>query len=723
VWRSLAAVALLAQITIGGAGAQTTDRASRRGAPSLRATAVSAPLRLDGHLDEPQWQAADSIAELTEVEPTEGAVPVARTVVRVLATPDALMFGVMAYDPDPSGIVTFTKSRDASLGSEDHARLVLDTFGDGRTGYVFAVNPGGARYDAVVANRGESENSEWDGVWEARTARSPMGWSVEIRIPIRSLIFKEGTPGWGFNIQRRVQRLQATSRWAGPRRDYRVTQTSHAGLLVGLPAFRLGVGMSVRPSVVAGGGVPEAGADFDATATGSLDVTQRVAANLLGSLTVNTDFAETEVDTRQTNLTRFPLFFPEKRTFFLEGADVFGFGLGLESDVRPFFSRRIGLVSGQEVPLRLGAKLNGQVGNTDVGALVVRTGSESGIAPGATMGVVRFRQNVLRESSAGVIATFGDPLDRKGGWLAGADFTFQTSRFQGDKNFLIGIWGLVNGRQDLSGDRTAAGLKIDYPNDLWDIAFTYRRVGEAFDPSLGFVPRPGVHAARLGVNFQPRPGWRSVRQMFYEFQASLVTDLDGDWESYRVFMAPLNWRLESGDRFEVNVVPDGEKLAAPFEVADSVIISPGSYRNVRYRLEVQSAAKRRMSGQATWWFGGYYGGTLHQLELDLQWTPIALLTFSVNAERDIGDLPEGHFTKDLVGTRIRVNLSPDLALASFLQYDNESRSFGTNTRLRWTFHPLGDLFVVYNHNLAETLDRWDFASNQLLVKLQYTLRY
>jgi hypothetical protein len=691
--------------------------------PVLRAHPISGAIRVDGRLDEPAWLEADSIAGLTQVVPVQGGVPAARTSVRVLVEPDALVVGIVAEDADPAAIVSFAKQRDADLSSEDHIRLVLDTFRDGRTGYVFAVNPGGARYDALVSERGESENPQWDGVWEAGTRRTGAGWMAEIRIPARSLIFASGLTEWGFNIERRIQRLQETDRWASPQRDYAVTQTARAGGLADIPRFSLGLGASVRPAITSSAAVPTRSSGVQGEADASLDVTQRVSANLLASGTVNTDFAETEVDIRQTNLTRFPLFFPEKRTFFLEGADVFEFGLGLGSAVVPFFSRRIGLLAGREVPIRVGAKVNGQVGETQVGGLVVRSGALDTLTPGATMGVLRVRRNVWRESSAGVLATLGDPLGRGDAWTAGADFTYQTSRFGGDKNFLVGVWALGTGRAGLAGDRSAAGIKIDYPNDLWDIAFTYRRVGDGFDPSLGFVPRPGVHALGLSVTYAPRPGGHFIRQMFHEFEPVLVTDLNGRWASYRVFMAPLNWRLESGDRFEFNVVPEGEQFTDSFDIAPGIVIPAGRYDHVRYRLELESAAKRRLGGQATWWFGTFLGGALHQLQLTLAWNPVALITAELDAERDIGRLPAGRFTKDLVGGRVKLNFSPDLQLNSLVQYDNETNSFGANTRLRWTFDPLGDLFVVYNHNLTRAAGEWTFSGSQVLLKAQYAFRF
>lgn len=690
-------------------------------------------VRIDGHLTDAAWTTADSIVGLTQVEPIEGARPSMLTVIRVITTPDAIIFGIRADDPEPWRIVSFARQRDAILDSEDHLKIVLDTYLDGRSGYVFAVNANGARYDALVASQGEGENPSWDAIWEAAATRTSTGWSAEILIPLKSILFRPGLTQWGLNVQRRIQRLQETDRWASPRRDLKVTQTSRAGLLTELPPFTLGAGLSVRPSVASGGALDSAGAAMRDRSHASLDIAQRLGPNTLASLTVNTDFGETEVDTRRVNLSRFPPFFPEKRTFFLEGADIFDFGLGLDEDLIPFFSRRIGLLAGQQVPIDFGGKVNGRAGNTSFGALAVRTRDADTLASTSTMTVVRVKRNILHESSAGLIATGGDPLERKRSWLFGPDFTFHTSHFRGDKNLLLGVWGMALGREDLrTGDRTAAGFKIDYPNDLWDIALKYRRIGDAFDPSLGFVPRAGVHLANLGVDWQPRPkrpiGPLPIRQCFWENQLSYVAGLSGGWQSYRYFMAPINCRLESGDRFEFNFVPTGERLGEPFEVADGVRIPAGTYHFSRFRLEAGFAAKRRLSAQATWWFGRFYDGYLDQYLLTSSWKPSSLIIVELSSERDVGRMPEGHFVQDLLGTRLRVNVSPDLQLSSFLQYDNESRSIGTNTRLRWTFHPLGDLYVVYNHNLRTrdplTLQRQlVFASNQLLVKAQYAFRY
>ena len=726
--------------------------------PSLRAAPATSGIRLDGRLDEPVWATADSISNLVQIEPVQGGVPSGRTVVRVLVNADEIIIGVRADDSEPDRIVSFVRERDASLNNEDHVKLVLDTYRDGRSGYVFAVNANGARYDALVTGQGESENANWDAVWDATAIRTSTGWSAEIVIPVRSLQFAQGLTTWGFNVQRRVQRGLENARWASPVRDYKVTQTFRAGDLTDLPAFSLGLGLSVRPSLTGASGVAATGANRRDERDMSLDVTQTLGANVLAALTVNTDFAETEVDTRRTNLTRFPIVFPEKRTFFLQGADIFDFGTGASDDMRPFFSRRIGLLNGNEVPIRAGLKVTGRGNGANVGALVLHTGNIGGAAAAAattplpatasTMGVLRYKQNVFRESSVGMIVSAGDPLARSGSWMTGIDGVYQTSRFRGNKNFNVGAWALATDRAGLTGDKRAWGARIEYPNDIWQLGLLYKRLGDAFDPSLGFVPRPGVQIIQLTSNWIPRPKrpvlGLHVRQMVNELVPRVVMDLDGKWESYRIFFAPINWRLESGDRFEFNFNPTGERLPAPFTIAPGVTIPAGAYHWHRYRLEGGLAPKRRISGQATWYFGPFYTGRLDEVILTTAWKPSSLFSLEVNATRNIGRLREGRFTQDLFGTRVRMNVSPNLQFNSYAQYDNTSDTFGANTRVRWTFSPLGDLFVVYNHNLRHDIDpdtglpftggiqtdptqrfnrSWGFASNQLLVKVQYAFRY
>jgi hypothetical protein len=692
--------------------------------PTLRCGTLSGKLRLDGVLDEPAWAAAEAIENLTMIDPTEGAEPSFPTEIRVLADDKRIVIGVVCHDREPAKIVSWSVARDSGLGDEDHVKIVIDTYGDGRTGYIFAVNPLGARYDALVSNRGESENRNWDGLWEAKAIRTGTGWSAEISIPIATLSFREGLHTWGFNVRRRVQRLLETDRWATPRRDFKVTHVRHAGRITGLPDFDLGLGLSLRPALVSGFVQPSRDEDHDFDSELSLDVTQKLSPNLVALLTVNTDFAETDVDSFRTNLTRFPLFFPEKRSFFLEGNEVFGFGLGINHDAMPFHSRRIGLVDGEEVPLRYGAKVFGQMGDTNLGVLGVNMGEESGVSEESNMGVVRLSQNIFDESTIGFIATRGDPVGRKGAWTFGGDFTYQTSEFLGDKNFLAGFWGIAMDRDDIDGDRrSAAGFKIDYPNDLLDMAVIYKRVGEDFDPSLGFVPRTGINKYVAKAEFMPYSEIDWIRQHFFEFYASYVTSIGGAWESYRMFTAPINCFLESGDSFEFNVIPEGENLPEDFEISDGITVDEEDYHWTRYRVKAEAASKRVLSGEASWEFGRFYDGHLDTYEAELEWNPVPLLTLFVTGEKNVARLGAGSFTEDVYGTRVRFNFSPDLTLSSFVQYDTEDDRVGTNTRLQWSVTPESNLYFVVNYNVSKLDEHWRRESYLTRVKVEYTFRF
>jgi hypothetical protein len=690
--------------------------------PALRAGAVADALTIDGRLSEPAWAAADLADAFTQTDPSEGAPATLRTIVRVLAAEDALVIGVTC-DDDPAGIVSFSVARDAGLQAEDHVRIVLGPFRDGRTGYVFAVNPRGARYDSLVTSGGDGESAEWDGIWEAATTTAPNGWSAEIRIPIRTLTFKPGVHEWHFNVERRIQRLLETDRWASASRQYRLRQTSRAGLLTGLPDFALGRGLDIRPSVTAGGGIPAPTASVDATFRPSLDVAQRIGSNVTASLTVNTDFAETEVDTRQTNLTRFPLFFPEKRTFFLEGSDMFQFGPTVNRDVIPFFSRRIGLVRGRDVPLIAGAKIDGRIANTNFAGLLVGADDKPGVVgQRAAMAAARLRQNIWRESYIGALLTSGDPLGRSGSWTAGVDFTYQTTTLFGDENFTVSAWGLAAGRGDLRGDTAAYAFKIDYPNDEWDWRVWYKRVGRDFDPSLGFVSRRASQSWNPSFAHRPRFARGPVQQMSYGLNPYIWTDLSGRWETYDTQIQLADLLFRSGDRVRVMVSPAGDRPQAPFEIAPGVVIRPGPYQWTRRSVTASTAQKRRVSTALTWGSGTFYDGDLDQYEWSGAWNPAPLVTLELTGERNIGRIRSGRFTQQLVGVRLRMNFSPDLSIASYAQYDTDTDSVRVNTRLRWTFVPVADLFIVYNHNVRSLLDRWELESNQLLMKVQYTWR-
>ncbi len=736
--------------------------------PTLAASLLQTNFAFSGSLTRAAWWATpDSIANLTTIEPEEGAKPEGQTVIKVLVNSHEIIIGARCYDAEPDGIVSYSKARDSDLSEEDHILFVLDTFMDGRSGYVFAVNPAGARFDGLVIEQGEDVNSDWDTIWEAKTSRDDAGWTAEIRIPIKSLGFKKGLTTWGFNVQRRVQRLQEVSRWSGANIDHEIYQTSRAGVLANLPEFDFGLGLSIIPSVLGSTGRPNPDDSAENDGDFSLDLTQRLGPNLLSALTINTDFAETEVDARQTNLSRFDIFFPEKRSFFVEGADIFEFGAALDEDTMvPFFTRRIGLLGAGEddlaqIPINVGGKVNGRVGNTNIGALVVNTRQVDSLdvgdadedikvhVPGRTMGAVRITQNVLAESSVGMLATFGDQRGNGGSWMGGADFNYRTSEFLNEKNFGVNVWGLLNdGKdaegEDLTGQKYAFGLRVAYPNDFLDMDFMTIRVGDGFRPALGFVPRNGFQRWSSTIEVNPRPPWPWVRQMFFELSAILYNNLDNDqWESYEVTLKPVDWLLESGDRLEAGITPEGDRPPEAFEVASNLDIPSGSfagpYEWVRFFVGAKSAQKRKVGAELRWEFGDFYNGDLSTVEATLTVRPSSFLTVQLTGERntgtvlalpedvdeeDVDELVSADFTEEVYGVRLLFNFSSDLQVSSFTQYDNESKELGSNNRLRWTFHPLGDLFIVYNHNLFRNEnDRWNFVSNELPVKIQYTWRF
>jgi len=686
-----------------------------------------AEIKLDGRLSEELWKQVPFIGPMTMIEPDEGGIPTEKTEVRVVATREALYFGIVCYDSNPAKIVSFTMQRDAMLRGEDHIKIVLDPFLGGRTGYIFALNPNGARYDGLVEKEGEGENQQWDGIWEAATRRFAGGWSAEICIPIKTIRFRIGLDSWGFNFERRIERKQETDRWASPNRNSKVTNVSLAGLLTGIPAFQQGKGLTVRPYML-GSRTQDSSADpVKKSFEPGLDVFKNFGGNVTGLLSINTDFAETEVDTRRINLTRFPLYFPEKRTFFLEGSDIFEFGLGMgfhhDRDLVPFFSRRIGLVDEQIVPLDVAVKATGSVGKFNFGVLDSVTRPVTGLTPRTNLFAARGFQSILAESKIGFLVTGGDPTGGNNSWMTGLDFVYKTSHFRGNKNLLLGVWGLLNKQPETGGDSSAFGFKLDYPNDLWDIALTFKRIGEDFSPAMGFVPWAGITKVNFGVVYKPRPDWPWLRMMMHELFTHVVYDKDGRTMQWRIFTAPLNWRLESGDRIEFNIVPNMELLPESFNLTDDVSVAAGKHHWTRYRLEFQSASKRRVTTKISWWFGSFYNGDMDQIQAQCSWRPSHRLNFALEGERAIGRLPAGKTDIQLGRARVNLFFSPDFQLMSYFQYDNLTRSLGMNTRLRWTYRSLLDVFLVYNRNWLDTLGTFMPELNQFFVKVQYSWRW
>jgi hypothetical protein len=394
------------------------DRPPQDVAPPIRnaaVTRITSQITIDGLLNEPAWSTAPQIGDLIQREPSPGTAPSEKTEVTLLYDANALYIGVVCYDSQPEDVIGTQMARDADLGDDDRIEILLDTYRDRRNAFYFATNPAGALVDGLIVENRDL-NRDWDAIWVVRTRRTGQGWSAEFAIPFKSLGFPVGGTAWGFNVARNIQRKLEENRWSGARLAVNLNQISEAGDISGLEDAAQGLGLDVRPFVAGRWLHRSANSDDIVTGKPGLDAFYNFTSNLKLSLTVNTDFGETEADARQINLTRFALFFPEKRTFFLENAGIFDFAntgrqsfANRGSEVMPFFSRRIGLLAGEEVPIDAGLKLTGKIGRTDIGVLDVRT-RDSAIAPGKNFFVGRVKQNMLQQSYVGAMFTDGERL-------------------------------------------------------------------------------------------------------------------------------------------------------------------------------------------------------------------------------------------------------------------------------------------------------------------------
>lgn len=708
------------------------------GARSAVVTATTMPIALDGVLDEPIWGTAPTIGALVQQQPDEGAAPTERTDVTLLYDEDYLYIGVLAHDSQPERVIGTEMARDGSIMADDRIEILLDTFGDQRSAFYFAANPSGALVDGLIANG--QLNADWDAIWDVRTRRTADGWVAEFAIPFKSLGFPSGATEWGFNIARTIYRKLEEVRWSGARLNTQFLQVSEAGEITNLVGLSQGIGLDVRP-FLASRWLRLAEGDDASTAPG-LDVFYNITPSLKLTATFNTDFGETEVDERQINLSRFSLLFPEKRSFFLEGAGVFNFAsTGPEpaggipeagADVFPFFSRRIGLLEGEEVPLEAGVKLTGTAGRTDIGVLNVRTG-DLPIVDAKTFFVGRVKRNLFEQSYIGAIFTDGHPERGRSGQTYGADLRLATSRFLGrPRNLVMNAYAVRSVNEGVSDDDWSYGFSAHYPNDKYDAQITLREVQRNFRPALGFVQRDNVRMLRAAASYNPRPkDFLNVQQMFHDVYFTRFTRLDnGEVESWNVYVTLLDWHLKSGDNLHgmLDFNPTYERLFDPFEISPGVILLPGEYRFTRFRSNLLSTAtKRRLSGSINLTYGNYWSGRAEQVSTSLTYKLPPQFTFTVRTDQTFARLPEGNFIARIFTSDINYAASPRLSLSNLVQYDNRSRNLGWQSRLHWTLQPGNDLFFAFNQGWIEedasgTL-RFRSADRKLSAKLQYTFRF
>lgn len=691
-------------------------------------------IALDGRLDEPVWQRIEPIGDFVQQEPLEGAPPTERTEVRLARSQTALYIGVIAFDSDPDGILAFQRRRNAGLGTDDRFMWIIDPYGDGRTAYFFETNPAGLMGDGLLrTGQGGGLNKAWDGIWEVRTTRGDYGWSAEIRIPFRTLNFDPERDVWGINFQRTVRRKNEESLWSGHRRSQGLMRPQHAGRLVGMRGLSQGVGFEARPFVTASGAENPVRATSEAGADVGVDLSYSITPNLRASLSINTDFAEVEVDQRRINLTRFPISFPEQRPFFLEAANVFSFASA--SGVTPFFSRRIGLVGGAPVPIRYGLRVNGQLAGTDVGLFQVRTGAALE-QPGEDFTAARLRRNLpgLGTSTAGLIYTRRAaagapeggvaPLDRH---TLGADVDLETSRFLGDQNLQFqAFWILTSPTtaEDASSwlDRSARGVRLSFPNDPFSGHVSYRELGPAYDPAVGFVSRRGFRRLQPSISYAPVLAQsRVVRQLSWSLRAEVLTDMDFEPLTVNAGVTVFDVRFESGDRVFGNVSREFERLRAPFRVLGraELEVPAGDYLGWSGSVGLRTASFRPVSGRLDATRETFWTGTADRLGLGTTLRPLPGLALGADYSLSRLRLASGEADVHLLIATSSFDVSPRTSLTANVQYDNVSETVGLFGRLRWTPRPGTDLFVVYAHNwLAE--DGLATLERSAAAKLTYT---
>lgn len=691
-------------------------------AVEIKAVRAAQSPKIDGRLDDPVWQSAAPFADFRMVEPLAGQTPTEKTELRVLFDEANLFIGVLCADREPRRIAASSMAHDGGASmqfygyghmsggpGDDIVRVLLDPFQDKRNAYIFYVNPLGARSEGLAYAGNSSLN--WDGIWEAKSRVLEDGWSVEIRIPFKTLSFKPGLTTWGINVERVIARKQETIRLSGTTRDSNFNNPMEAAGLAGIEGVQQGKGITIRPYglINALKSSADSGA-YDWKLDGGFDIYKSFTPNLVGAVSYNMDFAETEVDERRINLTRFPINFPEKRMFFLEGSEVFSFSSSMS--FTPFISRKIGLYQGEQIPVVFGTKLYGKIGDTNLAVLDAQTGKFEGM-PGRNLLAARIVRNVFAQSKIGVIFTNGSPAGERNS-LAGVDFNYSSSKFLGSRNIMLAAWAAYNWNEKTDGRHHAFGFRADYPNDLWNVQSVYAYYGDAMDPGLGYMMRKAIQTGYIRVAYQPRPtsGWLDplIRQFFFDGSADYYWDLAGRLETRRISASPLRFRTESGETFSFQITANRDVLPYDFEISKSVILPAKAYDFTSFQASLNTASRRPVVIDLSHQFGNFYSGRLNETRIGVDVKINGTVNLSFDADLVRGRLPEGRFNQNVYQLKADFFLSPDLGLMNYIQYDDISQELGWSSRLRWQVSPGNDIYLVFNKNWER---RWDPTSRFL----------
>jgi hypothetical protein len=692
-----------------------TARLDRR----LPAARTTGPIELDGRLDEPSWAAAPLAKDFVQNDPREGEPATFDTEVRLLYDDVALFIGVFAKDDKPGEIIVNELRKDFNTSNADGFQIIIDTFHDQRNGYQFAINPAGAKWDAQTSNEGRESNSNWDGIWDVAARIGEDGWYAEIRIPFRTLKFASASPQtWGINFQRRLRRLNENSYWSPLQRIHGLTRVSMAGTLEDLQGLRPGANVRFKPYGLASTnrlatGVTEGDADA------GFDVKYGVTSGLTWDFTVNTDFSQVEADEQQINLTRFSLFFPEKRDFFLENSGVFQFGVGSSGgggggggrqnssqDMILFFSRQIGLSeTGDAIPILGGTRLTGRAGAFSIGALNIQQQTYDGTVgtfddvPSTNFTALRLRRDLFESSDLGVMFLNKDASGSHYNRVAGADANF---RFYRDLTFSLAVAKTESPQSEVpgSGNDWYSKSSLGYRNDFWELSGSYQTIGDRFNNEMGFVPRTGVNNGEFQIGTHIRPRWAQswMRETYPHFR------IENFWLQHEQGLESryMDWHwpvtLQDSSFIEVGVNPNVEVIreAFPINARRNINVLPGRYEfNENFVLfRTNAAAPLSLTGRYS--NGEFYDGYRRGYEFGT--TVRANEHFNVSGNIALNDieLSQGAYTTTLVTGRVNYFFNTKVFVNALLQYNTDARQWSSNVRLNIIHRPLSDFFLVYN---------------------------
>ncbi|MDP1571205.1 MAG: DUF5916 domain-containing protein [Vicinamibacterales bacterium] len=710
------------------------------GNATVRTMRLPSPQIFDGRLDELFYTNVPAITGFLQQDPAEGQPSEEKTEVWVFFDDEYMYVSARLWETEPSRRVMSDLQRDSmNLYNNDHFGIMFDTFYDRRNGYYFYANAQGGMQDGSLTN--EQPNNNWNGLWDVRTAEFDGGWTAEFRVPFRSMRFREGAGVWGLNFRRMVRWRNETSfltpiprSWG--RRGF--TKVSSAGTLTGFTPPPKGRNLDIKPYALGSLLTNHLATPPVTNARDGefgVDVKWGVTQTLVADLTYNTDFAQVEDDEQQVNLTRFSLFFPEKREFFLEGQDVFSFGgggggmgggmMGPNNTPVLFFSRRIGLTDGQVVPIRAGGRLLGRAGRYQIGAANMQTGDVEGTGiPGTNFSVLRVNRDVLRRSRIGVIATARRPDGGASNYAFGGDAQFNLYENVQVSGYLAGTHtdGAPSGGA-WDRDLSYRG-RLDWNADRYGLQAEHLFVGDDFNPEVGFLRRRAFHRSFAQARFSPRPArLAAVRRLVYEASLDYTTDTDQRLES-REAQGTVRVEFESGDQWTTEYTRSFEYLAEAFGVGRDVSVPAGAYSFGRVRTSYQMGPQRRLSGTFGVTGGTFYDGTL----TELSWRGRVELTSRFYLEPNLswnrGTMAAGDFTTALVSSRLTYALSPRMFVSALAQYQSRAETLATNLRFRWEYQPGSELFVVYSDGRttlgpgAPALD-----NRSLILKLTKLFRY